>query len=76
MKYLYRVREDSVPDETGVLHTVYGIEVLTQKGDLLPAYTLPDLFDRFDRANELARLCTKLELEPIHLFDVAEDALV
>ncbi len=76
MRYSYRVREDKIEDEEGILHTVYGIEVLDGAGRLLPAYTLPDLFCRREQAESLCQLCNQLELEPVHLFAVAEDALV
>ncbi|MBQ7828432.1 MAG: hypothetical protein IJX47_07260 [Clostridia bacterium] len=76
MKYTYRVREDRITDEEGVWHTVYGIEVLTETGEPLSEYAISDLFCSREQAEELASLCTKLELDPIHLTAVAEDALV
>ncbi|MGM9647800.1 MAG: DUF6514 family protein [Eubacteriales bacterium] len=76
MRYTYRVREDRLRDEEGVEHKVYGIEVLSEAGELLPEYTIPDLFCQREPAEGLASLCTELQLEPIHLAAVAEDTLV
>lgn len=75
--YTYRVREDLLYDDRGRLHTVYGIEVLEEpSGRLLTEYTVSDLFTERERAEALTALCNELELEPVHLMDVAEDALV
>ena len=76
MKYTYRVRTDRKIAEEGTEHKFYGIEVLSETGELLPEYTIPDLFCQWQRAEELVKLCNELELEPIHLTAVAEDALV
>lgn len=76
MKYTYRVRADRIQDEEQEQRTVYGIEVLSEKGEVLSEYTLQDLFCESDRAQELVTLCNRLELDPVHLFAVAEDALV
>lgn len=76
IRYTYRIREDWITDEDGVLHQVYGIEVVEMPtGRLLEQYTVADLFTNRERAEALAELCTRLELSPIHLMDVAEDAL-
>ena len=77
IQYTYRIREDQVLDEDQIPHTVYGIEVVEMpSGRILAEYTVANLFSRREQAEELAALCTRLELSPIHLMDVAEDALV
>ncbi len=72
MKYTYKVRVDIKHDEDGRVHTVYGIDLLCND-DIVKS--LPDIFFDRSRAEQLAELCNSLDLSPLHLEDVAEDAL-
>ena len=76
MKILYEIREDSIKDEKGGVHTVYGLEVQMQSGEEREIIrTVKDLFCEREDARRLAALCTELELDPDQLDDVIADAL-
>ena len=62
-------------NEDGTLILVYGIEVY-ENDATLPMLVLKDVFTRQSQAEELAELCTRLELDPVHLTDVVEDLLI
>ena len=73
MKYTYVVRVDIVHDEDNVAHTVYGIDLFEDKEII---QSLPDIFFDRQKAKELVALCNTLGLSPVHLLDVAEDAIL
>lgn len=75
MKYTYRIRTDERVDEDGNSIVVYGIEA-AEGSSVLPAHSVPDLFTERADAEKLVRLCNRLELDPVHLLSVCEDALV
>lgn len=66
---LYKLRIDKVQDEQRRTHTVYGIDVFEC------IQSAPDIFTDGQRAKQLVSLCNRLQLAPIHLHDVIEDAL-
>ena len=70
MKCEYRIREDCVADEDGVLHTVYGVEAF-ENGELLRA--IPDVFCEKSNAERYIEMFNDLELSLLHLDDVIED---
>ena len=73
--YRYQIRTDHRTDEDGIAIAVYGIEVY-QDTSTEPMTVLKDLFTRRSQVEELADLCNRLELDPVHLTDVVEDMLV
>lgn len=73
--YTYKVRAGQIPNEDGIAVPVYGIEVWENQTDSLIC-AIEDVFTSRCQAKELAELCNRLELDPIHLYDVIEDALV
>ena len=72
--YTYRLLASSRTDEDGTIVPIYGIEVYSKNAHT-PLRSLPDLFTRFSQANELVELCNRLQLDPVHLTAVIEDAL-
>ena len=56
----YKIREDTIYDDTGTPHTVYG---LTLDGSL----SIPDIFTSRPAAEEFIKLCNRLELSPLHV---------
>ena len=73
-KYIYRICTDLHTDEDNTAVPVYGIEVWEEGADT-PRISMRDLLTRQSQAAELVGLCNKLELDPIHLPAVVEDAL-
>ena len=74
-QYHYRTRTDRYTDEDDTIILVYGIEVY-ENDATAPIMVLKDVFTRQSQAEELAELCNRLELDPIHLTDVVEDLLI
>lgn len=72
--YSYRICTDRRTDEDGTIILVYGIEVY-ESNSTTPLLVMNDLFTQRSQAEELAELCNRLELDPIHLSDVVEDWL-
>lgn len=64
----YKLREDTIYDELGKPHTVYGI---TLDGSL----SIPDIFTSRPAAEEFIKLCNRLELSPLHIYEVIDDLL-
>lgn len=73
MKITYDLRTDSVYDEDGALHTVYGIEAFTNKKTKVAS--IADVFFDKQKAEEFIKLCNDLKLSLVHLPDVIEDVL-
>ncbi len=74
MKIFYNVNARTVRDEEGKPHAMYGIDAVRENGIVQDSFV--DVFDNYKDAEELAQKCTELELDPIHLQDVIEDAVV
>ncbi len=74
MKTFYNVNARTVRDEEGKPHAMFGIDAVSEDGIVLNS--IVDAFGSYEEAEELANKCTELELSPIHLQDVIEDALV
>lgn len=68
MKPAYKLRTDTVRSELGQPVTVYGI---TLDGSL----SIPDIFTSRPAAEEFIKLCNRLELSPIHIYEVIDDLL-
>ena len=66
---MYKITQDLVTDENGQTDTAFGIEYPEE--DLY----IPDVFLDRERAEEFVALCNKLDLSPLHIFDVLEDIL-
>jgi len=73
MKTVYRMNVRSVKSESGEMVAVYGIDAISEDG--IVRNSIIDAFDDPRKAEELARICTELELAPEHLQDVIEDAM-
>jgi len=60
----------------GVLYTAYGIAYV-DFSDGVPVIlkAIPDLSTDKDRVQQLAALCTELQISPMHLRDVIDDFL-
>lgn len=73
MEYIYRTRSDVIYDEDGKKYTVYGIEAITSKNNVITSVS--DIF--FDEADAQAfvKRCNNNKLSLIHLYDVIEDIL-
>ena len=65
----YILRTDEVHDEENHPHTVYGVDVPTE------GISIPDIFCDRARAENFVNTCNKLDLSPLHIFDVVEDVL-
>ena len=66
----YRMREDKVADEDGVLHTVYGFEVW-RNGEAIRV--IPDVCCTRERAEYYLGLFNELGLSLWHLDDIIEE---
>ena len=73
MEYHYSIREDVTEDEEGQLHTVYGIDVISDSGACIKS--VPDLFCEKEKATALIDTCNKLQLHIVHLMDVILDSI-
>ena len=65
----YQLRSDTVLDEDGKRHTTYGIEYRPAN------VSVKDVFLDKEKAAAFVAKCNALDLSPIHLYDVIEDAL-
>lgn len=74
MKTFYNVNARTVRDEEGKPHAMFGIDAVSEDG--IVQNSVIDAFGNHEEAEALANKCTELELSPIHLQDVIEDALV
>ena len=72
MNIEYRMREDMVADEEGVLHRVYGFEAWR---DGKAIRVIPDVCCTRDRAEYYLKLFNALGLSLLHLDDVIEEIL-
>lgn len=65
----YILRSDTVFDEQGTRHTVYGVNVPTEQ------ISVADVFYHKAEAKDFIRKCNELDLSPLHLPDVIDDIL-
>ena len=72
-EYVYQLRKDSISDEDGKPHLVYGIDILSSSGKILKS--IPDIFLNEKEAKKFVTLCNSEELDIIHVYDVIEDVL-
>ena len=71
----YTVKESLYSEEAGSF-TAYGIGVRedNQSSKITLQY-IPNVFLDRQKAERLAAMCNYLKLDPLHLFDVVEDAV-
>ena len=65
----YTLRSDTVLDEQGISHTVYGVNAPTAQ------MTVRDLFYQKAEAKAFIKKCNKFDLSPLHFRDVIDDIL-
>lgn len=65
----YQLRTDENVDEENITHTVYGIELPSE------GISVKDVFCNRKEAESFIKLCNDLDLSPLHLHDVVQDAL-
>lgn len=73
MKFRYILRVDTVADELGHKHIVYGITALNGRG--IEVDSFPDIFFDRQKAEDFVELCNSEKLELIHLADAVDDIL-
>ncbi len=73
MNYTLTLRQDSLLDEEGGRHTVYGINIADDQGALL---AFPDI--SFDKATveKLMAVCKREQVELCHIKDIIENVIV
>lgn len=69
----YRLLEKTQTIEGKELRT-YGVSAFDSSGKLI--CEVSDITAVKEKAEYLAKLCEKMKLSPIHLFDVAEDYII
>ncbi len=75
MFYYHSFQEQCTTPELGT-YTTFGIAVLQYSdGKWQLVFSVSDVSFEEQRVLELAALCTRLQLHPMHLCDVVEDAL-
>lgn len=65
----YQLRRDTIVDDEGESHTVYGIELPSEN------IAVKDIFCKQKEAEAFIKLCNDLDLSPLHLQDVIDDTL-
>ena len=71
----YTVKESFYTEEVGSF-TAYGIGVCeNEKSNRKTLEYIPNVFLDRQKAERLAAMCNHLKLDPLHLFDVVEDAV-
>lgn len=65
----YNVRSDTILDDEGKCHTVYGVELPAER------VSIPDIFCTKKEAEDFTEKCNALDLSPLHLRDVIDDLL-
>lgn len=69
------IKEKVVSEDLGT-YTTYGIRVVYETESQSTEFgCMSDVFTDFDRSMRFAQLCTKEQLDPIHLLDVIENFL-
>lgn len=67
---IYKASQKEIYDEQGIKHTVYGVSLY------IKARTTHDVFTDKKKADNFVNLCNQLQLDPIHLDDVIQDAII
>lgn len=71
----YAVKEALYSEEIGA-YTAYGIGVFEyDRGEKKTLQYIPDVFLDEEKAEQLVAMCNSIQLEPLHLLDVVEDAV-
>ncbi len=73
MDYTLTIRTDILRDDTGVCHTVYGIDVTDAHGRVL---SIPDISFDETVVSQLISVCERERIALCHLADVIEDTIV
>ncbi len=68
MKTTYSVRTDTIFDEDRK-RTAYGLNIEPN------GISIPDIFTDKGRAEQLADTCNRLEVSPLHIYEIIEDLL-
>jgi len=72
--FLYRQFEENIYfDEEIGWHTTYGIKVYDSNN--MEVMSISDVNINESFVNKLCEICTRIQLDPIHLYDVIEDSL-
>ena len=74
MNYIYKITKSTKTDESGISHTVYGIEVF-EENSIIPKRTIDDIFTDCSAAERFVSACNMLALDIEHLDDVVYDTL-
>lgn len=73
MNYKYEIVRTSAKKEEG--NTLpFGIKIVGKEGDTV--CMAADISEDNKKMDELVRLCNKLELSPIHFYDVISDFII
>ncbi len=72
MNYTLTLRVDTLTDEDGLTHTVYGVNVTDRHGTTL---AIPDISFRKAVVRRLIALCRQEQVELCHLPDVVQDTI-
>ena len=76
MSCVYKMIVTMEKDEEGKPYVGYGIEVWTDSGtERQLLLRVPNLFFDRDRGERLVNLCNTEQVDPIHLFEVIDNAL-
>ena len=74
MKHTYKLTADTIIDELGNEHIVYGIAITNDTSDI-PERVISDIFGERDAAEWFVELCNRLELSPDQLDDAVADVI-
>lgn len=75
--YKYFVKKETTNNPEIGIYTSYGIKItFVDKQKTKNIQYIPDVFLDENLANKFADLCTINNLEPVHIYDVIEDALI
>lgn len=73
MEYTYKLKTDTISDDEGNSVEVYGIVCSDSSSNLIKAVS--NVFTNKEEAEQFISLCNKLELSPVHLQDVIDEAV-
>ena len=77
MLYQYLVIKGHIISDNNTKHITYGIKVLLFNGThATEKLRIPDISTDYDAVTHVAALCTREQLDPIHLFDIIQDMLL
>ena len=66
---MYKIKEKLVTNDNNQTYTSFGIEYPEEN------LYIPDIFSDRKCAEDFIALCNRLDLSPVHIFDVLEDIL-